>query len=61
MDRWALIRVRPGLDENVQPNPSWPSRGRVLEVMAIASAMGASEANLQVVRDGDADEAAKQP
>ncbi|GAA5820818.1 hypothetical protein JCM3770_000352 [Rhodotorula araucariae] len=31
-----------GLDENVQPAPSYPSKGRVLEAMAIASAMGAT-------------------
>lgn len=34
--------VRIGLDENVIPNPSYPSKSRVLEIMAIASAMGAS-------------------
>ncbi|KAK4701098.1 mannan endo-1,4-beta-mannosidase, partial [Phenoliferia sp. Uapishka_3] len=31
-----------GLDENVVPNPSWPLRERVLEVMAVASVMGAT-------------------
>ncbi|KAL8276477.1 hypothetical protein RQP46_011127 [Phenoliferia psychrophenolica] len=31
-----------GLDENVVPNPSWPSRNRVLEVMATAAVMGAT-------------------
>lgn len=32
-----------GLDENVVPNPSYPSRARVTEIMAVARAMGASE------------------
>ncbi|GJN89919.1 hypothetical protein Rhopal_002908-T1 [Rhodotorula paludigena] len=31
-----------GLDENVGPGPSYPGKGRVLEAMAIASAMGAT-------------------
>ncbi|GAA5950817.1 hypothetical protein JCM21900_002027 [Sporobolomyces salmonicolor] len=31
-----------GLDENVDPSPSYPSKSRVLEAMAIASAMGAT-------------------
>ncbi|KAK4058341.1 hypothetical protein OIO90_000499 [Microbotryomycetes sp. JL221] len=31
-----------GLDENVSPSPSYPSRGRVREAMAIAVAMGAN-------------------
>ncbi|KPV77313.1 glycoside hydrolase family 5 protein [Rhodotorula graminis WP1] len=31
-----------GLDENVDPSPSYPSKGRVLEAMAVASAMGAT-------------------
>ncbi|BGP47000.1 hypothetical protein JCM10450v2_002852 [Rhodotorula kratochvilovae] len=31
-----------GLDENVDPSPSYPGKGRVLEAMAIASAMGAT-------------------
>ncbi|BGP00759.1 Glycoside hydrolase superfamily [Rhodotorula toruloides] len=31
-----------GLDENVQPNPAYPSKGRVLEAMAVAAAMGAT-------------------
>ncbi|GAA98564.1 glycoside hydrolase family 5 protein [Mixia osmundae IAM 14324] len=31
-----------GLDENVQPNPSYPSTARVREAMAIAVAMGAN-------------------
>ncbi|KDE09115.1 hypothetical protein MVLG_00830 [Microbotryum lychnidis-dioicae p1A1 Lamole] len=31
-----------GQDENVQPNPAWPSQSRVLEVMAIAATMGAN-------------------
>ncbi|KAK4055790.1 hypothetical protein OIV83_000337 [Microbotryomycetes sp. JL201] len=30
------------LDENVQPNPSIPSQGRVLEIMSIAQAMGST-------------------
>lgn len=32
-----------GLDENVVPNPSYPSKARVLEIMAVAKVMGASE------------------
>ncbi|SCV70921.1 BQ2448_3683 [Microbotryum intermedium] len=31
-----------GQDENVQPNPAWPSQSRVLEAMAIAATMGAN-------------------
>ncbi|GAA5954988.1 hypothetical protein JCM3765_003153 [Sporobolomyces pararoseus] len=31
-----------GLDENVVPNPSYPSKARVLEIMAVAKAMGAT-------------------
>ncbi|KAM0746042.1 glycoside hydrolase [Meredithblackwellia eburnea MCA 4105] len=31
-----------GLDENVSPSPSWPTKGRVQEVLAVASAMGAN-------------------
>ncbi|GAA5834208.1 hypothetical protein JCM11251_000571 [Rhodosporidiobolus azoricus] len=31
-----------GLDENVDPSPSYPTKGRILEAMAIASAMGAT-------------------
>ncbi|GAA5906888.1 hypothetical protein JCM6882_006857 [Rhodosporidiobolus microsporus] len=31
-----------GLDENVDPNPSYPSKSRVLEAMAVASVMGAT-------------------
>ncbi|GAA5927988.1 uncharacterized protein JCM15063_006052 [Sporobolomyces koalae] len=31
-----------GLDENVNPNPSYPSKSRVLEIMAVAKAMGAT-------------------
>ncbi|GAA6041852.1 hypothetical protein JCM8097_004507 [Rhodosporidiobolus ruineniae] len=31
-----------GLDENVDPSPSYPSKGRVLEAMAVASVMGAT-------------------
>ncbi|BGP31026.1 hypothetical protein JCM10296v2_002790 [Rhodotorula toruloides] len=31
-----------GLDENVVPNPAYPSKGRVLEAMAVAAAMGAT-------------------
>ncbi|GAA6018402.1 hypothetical protein JCM10207_000880 [Rhodosporidiobolus poonsookiae] len=31
-----------GLDENVAPSPSYPSKGRILEAMAVASAMGAT-------------------
>ncbi|GAA94324.1 glycoside hydrolase family 5 protein [Mixia osmundae IAM 14324] len=31
-----------GLDENVQPSPSYPDKGRVREAMAIAVAMGAN-------------------
>ncbi|GAA5893365.1 uncharacterized protein JCM6883_007643 [Sporobolomyces salmoneus] len=31
-----------GLDENVVPNPSYPSKERVLEIMAVAKVMGAT-------------------
>ncbi|BGO90558.1 hypothetical protein NBRC10512_005277 [Rhodotorula toruloides] len=31
-----------GLDENGVPNPAYPSKGRVLEAMAVAAAMGAT-------------------
>ncbi|GAA6008842.1 hypothetical protein JCM11491_003804 [Sporobolomyces phaffii] len=31
-----------GLDENVVPNPSYPSKSRVLEIMAVAKVMGAT-------------------
>ena len=31
-----------GLDENVDPDPSWPSKRRVLEIFATVSAMGGS-------------------
>jgi hypothetical protein len=43
MTDFGLAMGISGLDENVVPNPSYPSRGRVLEVMAIASVMGASK------------------
>lgn len=33
------------LDENIERYPTIPSRGRVLELMSIASAMGASESS----------------
>lgn len=32
-----------GLDENVQPSPSYPSRTRVNEILATAAGMGASQ------------------
>ncbi|GAA5988757.1 hypothetical protein JCM11641_006529 [Rhodosporidiobolus odoratus] len=38
-----------GLDENVDPNPSYPAKGRILEVMAIASAMGATTIRSQTL------------
>lgn len=35
-----------GLDENVQPSPSYPDQGRVREVIAAAAAMGANTVRL---------------
>ena len=32
-----------GLDENVVPSPSYPSKSRVLEIVAVAKVMGASK------------------
>ena len=41
--RFATYPLRhTGLDENVEPSPSSPSKDRVLEAFAIAAAMGAS-------------------
>lgn len=47
LDSQPFVAVGPnvywlGLDENVSPSPSYPSRSRVLEIMAIASGMGAT-------------------
>lgn len=38
-----------GLDENVEPSPSYPSKDRVLEAFAIAAAMGASTCTFTVL------------
>lgn len=35
-----------GLDENVQPSPSYPSRMRVNEVLATAAGMGSSRSTI---------------
>ncbi|GAA5861819.1 hypothetical protein JCM8547_008564 [Rhodosporidiobolus lusitaniae] len=38
-----------GLDENVDPNPAYPTKGRILEAMAIASVMGATTIRSQTL------------